>query len=124
MFIRAVFFSALLFVWPGFAYAQTTPLTCSAGAVNPLVRAEGITEIVGDILLNCSGGAPGSAITLNLVVFLNVGVTNRISEANATDVSLTIDTGSGPAPVAVPGLLQSSNSVAFNGVTFTVPAGR
>jgi uncharacterized protein (TIGR03437 family) len=84
------------------------------------VRAEGLAETLGDILLTCSG-APGSAITLNFSVFLNVSLTNRISATNATDVSLTVDSGSGPVPAGVPGLLQSSNSVSFNGVTFTVP---
>ncbi|HTM52274.1 MAG TPA: IPT/TIG domain-containing protein [Bryobacteraceae bacterium] len=84
------------------------------------MRAEGLAETLGDILLTCSG-APGSVITLNFSVFLNVSLTNRISAANATDVSLTVDSGSGPVPAGVPGLLQSSNSVSFNGVTFTVP---
>ena len=91
--------------------------------MNPAVRAEGITETLGDILLTCSGGAPGSVITLNLSIFLNVSITNRISATNATDVSLTVDSGAGPVPASVPGLLQSSNAVSFNGVTFTVPAG-
>ena len=46
-------------------------------------------------------------MTLNLVVFLNVGITNRLTGTNATDVSLTVDSGSGPVP-SVAGLLQSS----------------
>ena len=103
MFIRVLFLSAFFVFWVGIAHPQ--PLTCATGAVNPAVRAEGITETLGDILLNCSGGSLGTTITLNLVVFLNVSVTNRISATNATDVSLTIDTGSGPAPAGVPSRL-------------------
>jgi uncharacterized protein (TIGR03437 family) len=122
MFIRALVFFALFVFGTGIARPQSTLLSCATGAVNTSVHAEGISETLGDILLNCTGGSPGAAITLNLVISLNVGLTNRISSTNATDVSLTIDSGSGPVPAAVPGLLQSSNSVAFNGVSFTVPA--
>src|SRR5258705_5540694 len=122
MSVRALSLSALFVFWAGVAQPQSTPLSCATGAVNPPVRAEGITETLGDILLICSGGSPGSMITLNLAIFLNVGITNRISTTNATDVSLTVDTGSGPVPATVPGLLQSSNAVSFNGITFTVPA--
>src|SRR6266498_3931186 len=114
---------ALFILLAGIARPQSTPLICATGAVNPAVRAEGISETLGDILLTCSGGTPGSTITLNLSIFLNVGITNRISTTNVTDVSLTVDSGSGPVPANVPGLLQSSNTVSFNGVTFTVPTG-
>src|SRR5258708_11251956 len=120
--MRLFWACAALISWAGIARSQSSPLTCATGAVNPPVRAEGITETLGDILLTCSGGSPGSMITLNLAIFLNVGITNRISTTSATDVSLTVDTGSGPVPANVPGLLQSSSAVSFNGVTFTVPA--
>ncbi len=122
MSIRASFLPALFILWASIAKPQSTPLICATSAVNPTVHAEGIAETLGDILLSCSGGSPGSTITLNFIVSLNVGVTNRISASNATDVSLTVDSGSGPVPAAVPGLLQSSNTVSFNGVTFTIPA--
>jgi len=122
MFIRAFFCPVLFILLAGIAQPQSTPLLCATGAVNPAVRAESISETLGDILLTCSGGAPGSVFTLNLSIFLNVSITNRISATNATDVSLTVDSGSGPVPASVPGLLQSSSAVSFNGVTFTVPA--
>ena len=39
--------------------AQTfSPLNCVATAVPALVRLEGLAERIGDINLNCSGGAP------------------------------------------------------------------
>src|SRR5262249_30325285 len=120
MSIRGLAFFLFFLLFGGVARPQPVPLSCSTGAVNPPVRAEGISEILGDMLLTCSG-APGTTITLNLSVFLNVAVTNRITTTNATDVSLTIDSGAGPVPASVPGLLQSSNSVSFNGVMFTVP---
>src|SRR5216684_1957214 len=105
--MRLFLVCAALISWAGIARSQSSPLTCATGAVNPAVRAEGITETLGDILLTCSGGAPGSMISLNLSIFLNVGITNRIlnvgitnriSTTNATDVSLTVDSGSGPVP--------------------------
>lgn len=99
-----------------------SPIVCVATAGNPPLRAEGITETLGDIFLNCTGGAPGTALTLNFLVSLNVAVSNRISAANATDVSLTVDSGSGAAATAVPGILQTGSTVGFNGITLTVPA--
>jgi len=90
--------------------------------VNPALHAEGIAEVLGDILINCSGGSPGGVVTVNLAISLNVGVTNRVSTSGSTDVSLTVDSGSGPAPASVPGVLQTTNTVSFNGVSFTVPA--
>jgi len=122
--MRLFLVCAALISWAGIARSQSSPLTCATGAVNPAVRAEGISETLGDILLTCSGGSAGTTMTLNLVVFLNVSVTNRLSGTNTTDVSLTVDSGSGPAPAGAPGLLQSSNAVAFNGVSFTIPASR
>src|SRR5437870_5452392 len=115
MTIRGFPATALLIFGAGLAQPQSTPLTCATGAVNPAVRAEGVSETLGDILLNCTGGSPGTAMTVNLTIFLNVSVTNRVSATNATDVSLTVDTGSGPTLATVPGLLQTSNSVSFNG---------
>jgi uncharacterized protein (TIGR03437 family) len=122
MSIRALFLPALFILLASIAKPQSTALICATSAVNPTVHAEGIAETLGDILVSCSGGSPGSAITLNFIVSLNVAITNRVSTTNATDVSLTIDSGAGPVPAAVPGLLQSSNTVSFNGVAFTVPA--
>lgn len=67
------------------AHAQFLPntFTCIANAgVPPIVRAEGITELVGDLLLNCTGGTPtpaGQAIPLsNVTIFLNTNITSRI----------------------------------------------
>ena len=42
----------------GQAYAQPE-FTCAGNAgVPPLVRGEGMTELVGDTVLNCTGGVP------------------------------------------------------------------
>src|SRR5262249_23882193 len=66
------------------ASAQLTPaFSCIANAaVPPLVRAEGLTEKVGDVVLSCTGGtstAPGAQIpAVNIQVFLNTSDTSRI----------------------------------------------
>jgi len=67
--------------------------TCNAinGAVTPTVRAEGITELVGDIVIQCTGGAilaPGTQIPqANITVFLNTQVTSRLLGGGTPAVS-------------------------------------
>lgn len=71
---------------PGGGTASGTAFTCGVtnGAVTPTLRAEGYTELTGDIVLICSGGSAlasntGAAIpTANIVVFLNTTVTSRL----------------------------------------------
>ncbi len=100
-----------------------SPLLCSTSATNLDVRAEGLTEPIGSILLNCTGGAPGQVVTMNLTATFPTAVTNRINSAGSPDALLTVDTGSGPVVTGSPVLL-ASNTIAFNGATVTVPAGR
>jgi len=101
--------AVLLAVGTPAANAQQT-ISCLANAgVPPIVRAEGITELVGDVLLNCTGGTPtpvGNTIPLsNVTVFLNTNITSRIvgPAANASEALLLIDepfpTG-GPNPAS------------------------
>jgi len=78
------------------AYAQNTPFTCTANAgVPPFVRAEGIAELVGDLILNCTGGTftpagqniPQSSVTISL----NTNITSRTYAGNLSEAILTID---------------------------------
>jgi hypothetical protein len=70
--------------------AAGTALTCSTtnGAVTPTVRAEGYTELVGDILIVCTGGsAPATGTTIptaNFTIFLNTAVTSRLLSSSVT----------------------------------------
>ena len=122
MSIRSVLFATLFISLASIAYPQS--FTCVTTNVNPVVHAEGIAEPLGDIVISCSGGNPGTTITLNLAVFLNIGVTNRISTNGFTDVSLTLDTGAGAIASGIPAVLQTSSAISFNGVSFTIPASR
>lgn len=70
--------------------------TCVANAGTPvIVRVEGITELVGDLLLQCTGGtptAPGAAIPLsNLKLILNTNITSRLIGNGFVDALLLID---------------------------------
>jgi hypothetical protein len=86
------------------AQSQPGPFTCVANAaVPPTVRAEGLTELVGDIVLDCTGGVPtagpnGSVAALsipqvNFTIFLNTNVTSRIinTTSNLSEAILMVD---------------------------------
>jgi len=84
---------AVLALFSGFASAQiynsnagSGAFSCSASvAVPPVLRAEGFTELVGDIVLTCTGGAvvaPGTNLALsstaNITVSFGTNVTSRL----------------------------------------------
>lgn len=85
------------------AHAQvgvTPALQCVANAgVPPLVRSEGLAELVGDVVLNCTNGTP-TALNMpvpkvNFRVFLNTNVTSRLLDGTWNEALLMIDE---PAP--------------------------
>src|SRR5690348_911661 len=98
---------ALLALTISTAYAQTLPVSgrCAVTAVPTQVRAEGLAERMGDIILQCSGSNPGAVLTGNLSVFLPVSVTNRLdANSNIThDAVLSVDYGSGYVPTGIGG---------------------
>jgi hypothetical protein len=80
------------------ANAQGPAFTCAATAVPNIVRAEGVTELLGDLILNCTGGVPtgaGLPIPLQNVVITVGGtdVTSRIMDSTigASEALLLID---------------------------------
>ncbi len=99
--------AALLFGLGSSAYAQSTAFICNATAGNPhIVRQEGVAELVGDLILNCTGGAftpagtvigPGSTVNsgTNVQINLNTNVTSRLTSASAfspnSEAILSID---------------------------------
>ena len=124
---RAPLLLGLVVLTINIAYAQAggPSVTCAVTAVPRQVRAEGVTEPVGNIILQCSSVNPGATFTGNYTIFLPVDVTNRIdSNSLTTDAVFSADYGLGY--VAVPGVSGriSGHSISFNGVTLTVPAGR
>jgi len=122
-FRRWIIVAAMLALFAGLAGAQVSgvvPLACTASvAVPPQLRTEGLTELIGDIVLTCTGGSPlasGSTVpTANIVVSLGTNVTSRILSTgslnggptqNVSDALLLIDEpGSGiPLPPGLQGL--------------------
>src|SRR5262245_53848013 len=74
------------------ASAQQTPLVCQTNAgVPPIVRAEGFTELVGDIVINCTGGNPAASFLANFQIFLNTNVTSRLVTSSISEALLMID---------------------------------
>ncbi len=100
-------------------------LNCNPSSAPPIVRGEGITERTSDIVFACSGGAPNATLTVDLFIFLNVDITNRLTSASSstiTGISFTADNGSGPQAIASPGTLMGPGTLVFNGATFTLSA--
>ena len=115
--------AALLFGLGSSAYAQSTAFICNATAGNPhIVRQEGVAELVGDLVLNCTGGSftpagtyigPNTTGGTNVQINLNTNVTSRLTGAAGSPDSeavLSIDepypSGNGavypPAPGSTP----------------------
>ena len=101
---------ALLFALGTPANAQQgfgAPFVCVANAGDPhIVRVEGITELVGDIVLQCSGGIPtpaGKPIPqTNVTLTLNTNITSRLLGGGFIDALLAID-----EPVTTPASAQN-----------------
>uniref|UniRef100_Q02A65 IPT/TIG domain-containing protein n=1 Tax=Solibacter usitatus (strain Ellin6076) TaxID=234267 RepID=Q02A65_SOLUE len=111
-----------IFLFTAFAQTTPSPIHCQTSSTPLQVRAEGLTERLGDILLQCSSSNSGTVFNANLTVFLPVNVTNRVDAGNTThDAVVLVDLGSGPIPTPVAGQI-SGNNIAFNGISYTVPA--
>ena len=117
---RAILLAALFALAGSATFAQSQP-ACVTSGVPVQVRAEGLTERIGDILLQCSGYNAGAVLSGNLTIFLPVNITNRVDANNQTqDAVLFVNYGSGFVPTGIAGLV-ASGSMAFNGISFTVP---
>jgi uncharacterized protein (TIGR03437 family) len=86
------------------------------------VRAEGLSERLGDIVLQCSGATPGAVFTGNFTLYLPVAVTNRVDANYQTrDAVVSVDLGGGFVPTAIAGQVSGS-TISFNGISYTAPA--
>jgi hypothetical protein len=87
---------AVLALFAGLANAQiasstagTGPFQCTASvAVPPVLRAEGLTELAGDIVLTCTGGPTpvvgATILTANFTVSFGTNVTSRLLNYNTS----------------------------------------
>ena len=81
---------------PASAQVGTPALQCTANAgVPPIVRAEGLSELVGDVTLNCNGGVPtpagGTVQSANIQIFLNTNITSRLVASPFSEALLLVD---------------------------------
>src|SRR5580692_11659380 len=76
---QLILLAAAFALLPFSARAQFGNLpVCLTGNEAAAVRPEGLTEPLGDLVLFCSGGVPGSLVLANLFfVSLNTNITNR-----------------------------------------------
>ena len=124
-------------------------INCTASSAPPLIRAEGIAERLGDIVLRCTltniglteAGSPAqqsSYVSVNVAVSLNTNITNNrdfgqgsvvtdailvTNENNSQKPSVESVLG-GPDPrFPLPqfGVLTASNRLEWNGVLFPIP---
>ena len=91
--------ATLMFGAAASANAQPA-FSCNSNAgVPPIVRAEGLTELVGDLILNCTGGNPtalGATVPqVNFQIFLNTNVTSRLLNDPWSEALLMIDEPTG-----------------------------
>ncbi len=99
----------------GALFAQGSP-SCVITSVAPTIRAEGITERLGDIVFSCTG-TPGTIVNGNLTIFLNTVLTNRELSDGTIDASLTVN-GQTAASLARRG---GTTQATFNGLSFVFP---
>jgi len=104
-------------------FAQTpTGGRCSVTATPVQVRAEGLTERLGDIQIACAGLLPGRVLAGNFTVTLPVPVTNKLAAGNTTtDAVISADVGSGFVPLPATASINF-NTIVFSGIDLTVPA--
>jgi hypothetical protein len=135
----------------GAAFAQPLGvISCNSAAVPPLVRAEGMSELVGNIVLTCTntppaaGGTLQSYVVVNFGDSLNVNISNNRGlggNPNLTDAVLVVNDNHCTAPAAAGstfgscgavdgsvqdpqfGVLAADNRLEWNQVAIPVPGG-
>jgi uncharacterized protein (TIGR03437 family) len=89
--------------------------TCNPSATPAVIRSEGVTEPIGQILLICGGGTAGAQVTMSASVTVNATVTNRVSSAGLVDAVISVETSTGFQALASVTTL-TGNTVTFQNV--------
>lgn len=76
-------------------------------ASTPILRFEGVTEAVGDIVIGCTGG-PSATVgqpvpQVSVTLSLPIPMTSRLLEGNVSEALLLTDEPNSGLPPAVPG---------------------
>jgi len=102
------------------ASAQTS-MVCTATSVPSNLRAEGMTELAGDVIIDCVGGTPtlaGSPVPqVNITISTSVSETSKITLSSAPVITGTPPTNFSEAIIIVdqPNTITWSNSAATYG---------
>ena len=102
------------------ASAAVASLICNSTAVQAVVRTEGLTERLGEMVFTCTGNTPGGDVGASFSVYLNASVTNRVDGVGFTDAVLTVDDGTGTTPATARGRLVGSNAIIFEHLNWTL----
>ncbi|MSV27772.1 MAG: hypothetical protein EXQ52_03380 [Bryobacterales bacterium] len=120
-------FLALVVVALAAATASAQTVSCNGTAGSNIVRTEGITELLGDIFLQCTGtAAAAGAATFNIQVSLNTNSTAAFSADPLIDTVLNVTPtpgGVAGATVSTRGRKASDTSVSFLAVSLPVAPG-
>jgi len=100
------------------AFAQQVPFTCNTNAgVPPIVRAEAYADLVGDLVLNCTGGTPtiaGNPVPqVNITIFLSTNITSKLlgtAAGNFDEALLIMDEPNAVGPNSNRPILNCGNS--------------
>jgi len=101
---------ALLFT----TVASAQPYSCNATAVPTLARSEGIAEMMGDVLLVCSGTVPSGGILANIRLRLTANITSNIlvDKGTLTEATLVLNEALTVDGLRFVGYNSSSSTVA------------
>src|SRR5258706_445183 len=113
-----------LFVFlSGIAVGQASGVNCSLTPGAPAIRADGESELAGDLVVNCTGGTPTTegqqVLPLTITVTLNVNVTSRLLAQGFSEALLLVDeptpqtqlmcgTDTGVCPITSTGISQQT----------------
>jgi len=114
---------------PASAQIGGTAVTCNnGGATTPIVRSQGLTELMGDLVLNCQGGNPtlaGQAVPpVNITVILSVNITSKLTSGSLYNEALLIidePNQSAPGPNSNRPILNCGNNGAADASTESGP---
>lgn len=119
---RLIVSAMALLAIPLGAHAAVSGLICQSTAVQALVRTEGLTERLGEMVFTCNGNVPNGDVGANFNVFINAPVTNKVSDDGMTDATLTVDAGPGTTPQTARARLIAPSNLVFEFLNWTLTA--
>jgi len=119
---RLVVLVLALVAMPAGARAAVASLICQSTAVQALVRTEGLTERLGEMVFTCNGNIPNGDVGATFTVFINAPVTNRVNEDGLSDAELTVDAGPGSTRQTVRARVLAPSTLIFEYVNWTLTA--